>query len=170
MSCCCDGAGFSPGEQFMGGDEALAQLQVFFAVVAHLFCQLLCMCEKKVDVRSARAAVSTAAVASRAARFSVLAPPSSRLPRASSTLVVLLACPIWCRPFHERTFFMPVVYGQWQRVSRVLQRCIRSACPPCNVSNQTTPSSTSSAPLTEYRRADNRSRRWGYPGGLSSGR
>jgi hypothetical protein len=121
MGCRYHRGRLGPGEQFMGGNEAFAPFQVFLTVVGDPLGELVGMGQKKVDVRSARAAVSTAAVASRAARFSVLAPPSLRLPTASSTLVVLLACPIWRCPFHEQRFFMSVVYGQWQGMSRLLQ-------------------------------------------------
>ena len=94
MSRCFDGTGLGPAEQLMRGYEALPHFQVFFAVVGDLFCQLLGMRQKEVDVRSARAAVSTAAVASRAARFWLLAPPRSRLPRRKDSFVVRVTWPM----------------------------------------------------------------------------
>ena len=89
-----DRAGLGPAEQLMGRDEAFAHLQVFFTIVDHPLGELLCMRQKEVDVRSARAAVSTAAVASRAARFWRLAPPWSRLLKESNSFVVRVAWPI----------------------------------------------------------------------------
>ena len=87
-------AGFGPGEQFMGRNEAFAHLQACFTVVGDPLGELVGMRQKKVNVRSARAAVSTSAVALRAARFSVLAPPCLRALRSRSSFVVRVACPI----------------------------------------------------------------------------
>jgi hypothetical protein len=50
----CDRAGFGPGEQFIGGDRALAHLQVLLRVVRHPLGQLLGMRQEKVDVESTR--------------------------------------------------------------------------------------------------------------------
>jgi len=53
MSRCFDRASFGPSEQFMGGYKAFPHLQVFFTVVDDLFCQLVGMRQKKVDVEGA---------------------------------------------------------------------------------------------------------------------
>jgi hypothetical protein len=53
MGCRFYRAGFSPAEQFMGRNEAFAQLQVFFAVIDHALGELLGMRQKEVNVESA---------------------------------------------------------------------------------------------------------------------
>ena len=49
----CHGAGFGPGEQFMGRDEAFPDLQVLLTIVGYPLGKLLRMRQKEVHIESA---------------------------------------------------------------------------------------------------------------------
>src|SRR5215472_13584975 len=53
MGCRLDRAGFSPGQEGMGRNEAFAPFQVFLTVVGDPLGELVSMREKKVDVEGA---------------------------------------------------------------------------------------------------------------------
>jgi len=48
----CHGAGFGPAEQFMGRNEAFAQLQMLLTVVGHPLGELVGMRQKEVHIES----------------------------------------------------------------------------------------------------------------------